>query len=108
MSWQIFVRRIVSESKRERSRTPRPIDNYFLVLCRLSQGFHAERLSHLFQISMSTVSMILITWINFMYLKLGQINIWPSMDVIHKTMPEDLEVKQRSTRAIIDCTEVRC
>lgn len=43
-----------------------------------------------------------------MYLKLSQINIWPSRDVIDKAMPEDFKVKYRSTRAIIDCTEVRC
>ena len=97
-----------TESKRGRSRTLRPIDEYFLVLCRLRQGFREEHLAHLFQISTSTVSRILITWINFMYLKLGQINIWPSRDVIDKTMPEDFKVKYRSTRAIIDCTEVRC
>ena len=97
-----------TESKKGRSRTLRPIDEYFLVLCRLRQGFREEHLAHLFQISTSTVSRILITWINFMYLKLGQINIWPSRDVIDKTMPEDFKVKYRSTRAIIDCTEVRC
>ena len=98
----------VSESKRGRSRTVRPIDEYFLVLCRLRQGFREERLAHLFQISTLTVSRILISWINFMYLKLVQIKIWPSRDVIDKTMPEDFKVKYRSTRAIIDCTEVRC
>ena len=74
-----------NESKRGRNRTLRPLDEYFLVMCRLRQGFREEHLGHLFQISMSTVSRIFITWINFMYLKLGQINMWPSRQVIDRS-----------------------
>ena len=43
-----------------------------------------------------------------MYFKFGQINIWPSRDVIDRTMPEAFKKKYSSTRVIIDCTEVRC
>ena len=39
-----------SDSKKGRSRTLRPIDEYFLVICRLRQGFREEHFSHLFQI----------------------------------------------------------
>ena len=56
------------------------------LMYRLRQGYQEEDLSHLFHISMLTVSGILIPWINFMYLKLGQINIWPSRQVIDRTM----------------------
>lgn len=49
-----------NESKRGRNRTLRPLDEYFLVICRLRQGFREEHLGHLFQISMSTVSIILL------------------------------------------------
>ena len=97
-----------SEIKRGRSRSLRPIDEFFLVMCRLRQGFPEEHLAHLFDVSESTVSRIFITWINFMYLKLGQINIWPSRKAIYDTMPEDFKQKYSSTRVIIDCTEVRC
>ena len=97
-----------NESKRGRNRTLRPLDEYFLVMCRLRQGFREEHLGHLFQISMLTVSRIFISWINFMYLKLGQINIWPSRQVIDRTMPEDFKKKYSSTRVIIDCTEIKC
>jgi len=41
-----------------------------------------------------------------MFLKLGQVNIWPSREVIDKTMPEDFKKKYSSTRVSIDCTEV--
>lgn len=48
------------------------------------------------------------TWINFMYLRLGVINIWPSREVVDTTSPENFKAKYKSTRVIIDCTEVRC
>lgn len=50
-----------------RPRTMRPLDDFF-VICK---NFHEEHLAHLFDISLSTVSKIFITWMNFMYLKLG-------------------------------------
>lgn len=78
------------------------------MMCRLRQGFPEEHLGHLFQISTSTVSRIFISWINHMYLKLGQINIWPTRKAIDVTMPEDFKQKYGSTRVIIDCTEVKC
>ena len=43
-----------------------------------------------------------------MYLKLGQINIWPSRKVVDDCKPEAFKQKYLSTRVIIDCTEVRC
>ena len=69
-----------------RPRNLRPIDEYFAVMCRLRQGLPEE---HLLKVSVSTVSRVFITWLNFMCLRLGQINIWPSRTAIDKTMPED-------------------
>ena len=43
----------------------------------------------------------------FMFFKFGQINIWPSRKVID-TMPKSFKGRYKSTRVIIDCTEVRC
>ena len=43
-----------------------------------------------------------------MYLKLGQINIWPSRELVTETMPQDFKAKYPTTRVIIDCTEVHC
>ena len=58
--------------------------------------------------SQSTVSRIFITWLNFVYLKLGQINIWPSRELVTETMRQDFKAKYPTTRVIIDCTEVPC
>ena len=43
-----------------------------------------------------------------MFLKFGQICIWPSRQIVLETIPEDFKEKYLSTRVIIDCTEVRC
>ena len=40
--------------------------------------------------------------INFIYFKFGHINIWPSREVIDRTMPEAFKNKYGSTRVIID------
>ena len=98
----------VNSVKQGRPRTLTPSDEFFLVMCRLRQGFAEMHLAHLFKSSQSTVSRIFISWINFMYLKLGQINIWPSRKVVDESMPEAFKEKYTSTRVIIDCTEVRC
>lgn len=97
-----------SVDKGGKPRALRPLDEYFLTMCRLRQGFHEEHLAHLFGISLSTVSRVFISWINFMFLKLGGINLWLSRQAINNTMPEDFKKKYSSTRVIIDCTEIKC
>lgn len=81
-------------------------EQFFLVMCRLRQGMRETHLAHLFDISQTTVSRYCITWINYMYLKLGSLNIWTSRENIRKTMPQDFKEKYPRTRCIIDCTEI--
>ena len=89
-------------------RTLKPVDEFFLTLCRLRQGFAELHLAHLFNVSQPTVSRIFISWINFLYFKLGNINILPSRELVNETMPEDFKAKYPTSRVITDCTEVRC
>ncbi|XP_022783278.1 uncharacterized protein LOC111324060 [Stylophora pistillata] len=56
----------------------------------------------------ATVSRIVISWINFMYLRFGVLNIWPSREAVNRKMPEDFRKLYPSTRVIIDRTEVKC
>ncbi|XP_006813686.1 uncharacterized protein LOC100375164 [Saccoglossus kowalevskii] len=76
-----------NNNKLGRPRKLEPLDEFFLVMCRLRQGFPEYHLSFLYNISVSTVSRIVITWINYMYLKLGSLDIWPTRQVITDTMP---------------------
>ena len=85
-----------------------PKQEFFLVICRLRQALPEKHLSFLFGVSQSTVSRIFISWINFMFLRFGSINIWPSRAEVDRLMPEDFKAKYPNTRVIIDCTEIRC
>ena len=96
------------KNKRGTPRSLTPKDEFFLVMCRLRQGFPETHLADLFNISQSTVSRIFITWLNFMYLRFGSVNIWPSRSNVQSAMPEEFKEKYPQTRVIIDCTEVRC
>jgi hypothetical protein len=96
------------ERKKGRPKKLKPIEEYFMVLCRLRRGFSIQHLSHLFGVASSSVSRSLTAWINFMYLKFGQINLWPSKQLVQDTMPDVFKEKYPNTRVIIDCTEIRC
>ena len=65
-------------------------------------------MANLYAVGQCTISRILIFWLNHMYLKFGQICIWPSKSVVIATMLNDFKDKFPNTRVIIDCTEVFC
>ena len=85
-------------AKQGRPRYLKTIDEFFLTLCRLRHGFAEIHLAQLFNVCQSTVSRVLISWINFMYLKLGQINIWPSRELVNESMSQDFKDKYPSKR----------
>lgn len=74
----------------------------------LRNGFSLRMLSWLFDSPKSTVSRYLITWTNLLYFSLGSINIWPTKTQVIETMPETFKMTYRTTRCIIDCTELFC
>lgn len=99
---------IESSPKQGRPRLLHPKEELFIVLCRLRQGFAEEHLAHLYGVSQATISRIIITWVNFMYLRFKDIPMWPSREKVNEHMPEQFKEKYPSTRVIVDCTEVRC
>ena len=82
--------------KQGRLRSLKPVDEFFLPLCRLRQGFAELHLAHLFNVSQPTVSRIFISWINYMYLKLGHINIWPFIGQLYTGSISDRKIVERS------------
>lgn len=98
----------ISPAKKGRPRKLKPVEEFFIVLCRLRRGFSERHLAHLYGVAQSTISRLFVPWINFMYLKFGQVCIWPPKSVVQATMPADFKEKFLSTRVIIDCTEVFC
>lgn len=81
-------------------------DQLFLTLMKLRQAKEDFELSLFFQVSMSTVSRIVITWINFLYFQLKELNFWPSEDIVQDFMPVNFAEKFPSTRVILDATEI--
>lgn len=94
----------VKGSGRSRSLTPK--QEFFLVLVRLRLGLLEQDVADRFEVSCSTVSRIFTTWINFLYLKLKDIPLWPSKDVIQGSMPKTFRDLYPSTRVILDATEI--
>ena len=94
-------------SDKGRPRSLSPMNSFLLTLMRLRMDFSILHLSFLFNISSTTVSNTFISYINYMYIKLGIINIWPSLEHIKKSMPESMKKKFPNTKCIIDCVEFK-
>ena len=62
------------------------VNELFLKLVRLRLNLKEYDLARCFDISPSSVSRVFITWINFMYLRLGMLPIWPDRDTTADTM----------------------
>ena len=104
---------IVSPGRNEqtkRGRKPKllAINQLFMFLVWLKNGLSLELTSWLFDSNKSTVSRIIITWINYLYFTLGAIPIWPTRSQIQDSMPESFRKTYPKTRCIIDCTELFC
>ncbi|XDV17038.1 hypothetical protein PO909_016489 [Leuciscus waleckii] len=84
------------------------IDEFFLYSCRVAAGLKEKVLADIFKVSVSTVSRIIITWANYLYLVLGSLPIWMSREQVNATMPDKFRQFCPEVRVIIDCTEIRC
>ncbi|XP_064461767.1 uncharacterized protein LOC135371725 [Ornithodoros turicata] len=85
---------IRNEGTRRSEQSGRPqkvsVENQlFLVLVKLRLGLFHKHLGTLFGISISTVSRIFSTWIDFMYWQLAQLPLWLSREAVDEAMPPD-------------------
>ena len=84
-------------------------DQLLLTLMRLCLGRMGKELSYHFGIDEATVSRILKTRLNFLYLHLGLIPIWPKWErVVEGSMSDVFRSTHPNTFIIIDATELRC
>lgn len=81
-------------------------EQLFLTLLKLRQASDNKMIAVLFNISETTVSRVVRTWINFLYFQLKELNTWPSGKVVSEHMPERFKNKFPSTRVILDATEI--
>ena len=92
--------------KKGRPRILNPSEELFMTLIRLRLGLMEQDIAFRFVVSQSTVSRIVITWTNFLFLELKKIPLWPPKEVITGNMPKQFKEKYPSTRVVIDATEV--
>lgn len=81
------------------------INQLILVLKKLRLGSLDQELSNEFNISTSTVGRIFKTWINYLYVVLGSLPLWPSKQQIKDHLPQVFN-PYPNTRVILDCTEI--
>ena len=65
-------------------------------------------LSHIFNVSVSTVSDVVITWANYLYILFGSLPVWPSKVKVKQHLPESFKGRYENVRGILDCTKLKC
>ena len=79
-----------------------------MTLVRLRPGLFETDLAVRFDVSKTTVHRISVCWINFMYLRLGSLCIWPSKEDMKRIMPESMKEKYPDVEWQIDAFEIQC
>ena len=72
----------------------------------LQLGLLEKDLAYRCGVSQLTVSRILITWINILYLQFQNIPLWPTRAMVNTDMPDCFKTLYPSTRVILDATEI--
>ena len=91
-----------------RKSTISPEDQLLITMMRLRLGRMENELAYQFGCTEATVSRIFTKWLNFLYLRLGQIPLWPTWEDVEKCMPGCFRCTYPSTCMILDATELRC
>lgn len=82
-------------------------DCLFLTLIRLRHNFGLKDIAMRFDLTVQSASSIFNTWVDHIYLKFGQLSIWPHRDTIIENMPKDFKSDFPNTLIIIDGTEIK-
>ena len=83
-------------------------NQFLLVLIRLRLGLLGKDLAIRFCVGEATVSRTFVRWINYMYLRLGLLPVWPSSESIQRYMPVMFKEAYPTTFCIVDATEIFC
>ena len=74
-----------------------------MTLMRLRLGLRGQDLAYRFGVHSSTVSRLFRNVIDVLYTRLKHLIVWPSRDVLHKTMPMSFRRHCPNCTVIIDC-----
>ena len=79
-----------------------------MFFTRTRLGLFERDLAFRFHVSVRTVSDILITWTNYLYIMLGSLPVWVSKEKIFQNLPESFKGKNEDVRGIFYCIEIKC
>nr|XP_049693818.1 uncharacterized protein LOC126054061 [Helicoverpa armigera] len=82
-----------------------PCDQFLLVLIKLRRNMLFTELAFRSKIDKTVLSNIFITWINYLYCKLKELNVWVPKQCIDKNMK--YYGKINPCTVIVDCTEIK-
>lgn len=80
-------------------------DQLFLTLIKLRLHKAKIELSMMFDVAEESVSNIVLTWARFMALQWGELDTWPSKDLLRCHSPVDFKQTYPTTRVIVDVLE---
>ena len=83
-----------------------PLNHLFMTLVKLKLDLNICDIAMHFQVSSSTVSRYIITWICFLYHELSEINWFSSKEQIAGTLPFAFRERYPTTVSIIDASEI--
>jgi len=78
-----------------------------MCLMKLRTGATNLDLAERLKVSEGTVSSMILTWINYLYVVLGSIKIWPHRDILLCNQPEEFKYKYPICLIIVDATELK-
>ncbi|XP_076853828.1 uncharacterized protein LOC143509219 [Brachyhypopomus gauderio] len=90
------------------SRKLQLIDEFFMYSLRTAVGLKEKVLADMFEVSLSSVSRVIITWANYLYAVLGSVPIWMTREQVRRHLPSKFQKYCPNVRVILDCTELRC
>ncbi|XP_068684327.1 uncharacterized protein [Montipora foliosa] len=86
--------------EKQRKREIQPIDQLWMFLTRVRLGLFERDLAHRFDVSVSTVSDVIVTWANYLYILLGSLPVWPSKEKIKEHLSDSFKGKYENVRGI--------
>ena len=81
------------------------VDQLLVTIMKLRRNNDDFEICRKFDIDLSVLSNIFITWINFLCLQLEELDFWPERDLVRFYSPKDFYRKYPTTRSIMDGTE---
>ena len=75
-------------TEKQRQREIQPFDQLWMFLTIVRLGLFERDLAHRFDVSVSTVSNVVGTWANYLYILVGSLPVWPSKEKVKEHLPD--------------------